>query len=60
MTAGDTETRVSLARPVPVHILYWTAVPDEATGVRFVNDVYERDPAVLAALDAPPPPLESR
>jgi len=59
VTAGDAETRVSLSRSVPVHILYWTAVPDEASGVRFVNDIYELDPAVIAALDATPPPLES-
>lgn len=56
-TASDQETRVSLARPIPVHILYWTAVPDPATGVRFVDDLYDRDPALLAALDNAPPPL---
>lgn len=59
-SASGRETRVTLAVPVPVHILYWTAIPDAETGVRFVNDVYGRDPALLAALDADPPPLESR
>lgn len=56
-TASDQETRVSLARPIPVHILYWTVVPDPETGVRFVDDLYGRDPALLAALDDAPPPL---
>ena len=56
--AGDTETRVTLARPIPVHILYWTAISDEATGVRFVQDIYERDGGLIAALEAAPPPLE--
>lgn len=59
VTAGGQETRVSLARPIPVHILYWTTVPDAQTGVRFVDDLYDRDTALLAALDATPPPLES-
>ncbi|WP_375282880.1 L,D-transpeptidase family protein [Marinicauda pacifica] len=58
--AGGRETRVTLAGRVLVHILYWTALPDAETGVRFVDDIYGRDPALLAALDASPPPLESR
>ncbi|MGB6231317.1 MAG: L,D-transpeptidase family protein [Litorimonas sp.] len=45
------ETRVDLAQKVPVHILYMTAVSD-AAGVRFVDDIYDRDAAVLAGLKA--------
>ena len=44
------ETRVDLARKVPVHVLYMTAVVDSA-GVRLVDDIYERDAAVLAGLN---------
>ena len=47
--AGRTR-RIDLETPVPVHILYFTAVPD-ADGVRFIHDVYDRDAALIAALD---------
>lgn len=43
------ETRVDLATKVPVHVLYMTAVSD-AAGVRFVDDIYDRDAAVLSGL----------
>lgn len=43
--------RVTLKRPWPVLLLYWTAALDAAGRVRFLPDVYGRDPAVLAALD---------
>ena len=60
VAAGDDETRVQLARGVPVHILYWTVIPDDTTGVRFVDDLYDRDQNLIAALGLAPPPLESR
>ena len=60
VAGGNTETRVSLARHIPVHILYSTVVPDEVSGVRFLNDIYVRDQAVLNALSGPPPALETR
>ncbi|MGB3457151.1 MAG: L,D-transpeptidase family protein [Litorimonas sp.] len=44
------ETRVNLKDGVPVHILYMTAVSDPS-GVRFVDDIYDRDAAVLAGLN---------
>ncbi len=44
---------VNLAKPVPVLILYWTAQPRPDGRVLFRNDVYNRDPATLAALDSP-------
>lgn len=47
---GKTQT-VSLPRPWPVLILYWTAELDAAGRVRFLPDVYNRDPALLAALN---------
>ena len=43
-----TEVRVDLARPVPIHILYFTAEVDGAR--RYLVDVYDRDGAVLEGL----------
>jgi len=36
---------------VPIQLLYLTAVLDETGEVRFIDDLYLRDPAVLAALN---------
>ena len=45
---------VTLARRIPVLVTYWTAVAGPGDeGPRFFDDVYERDPALLAALDQP-------
>ena len=52
VASGETTT-VFLTEPLRVFILYWTAEPAEDGGVRFYDDVYERDGAVLEALDAP-------
>jgi len=52
----DTRTmRVQLPNTIPVHILYFTALTDAVGRVRFVHDVYDRDAAVIAALDGAPP-----
>ncbi len=40
---GATPSRVELRRPVPVHILYWTAWVDEGGTVNFRDDLYQRD-----------------
>jgi murein L,D-transpeptidase YcbB/YkuD len=53
---GETRT-VSLATPVPVLILYWTAQPRPDGQVIFHNDVYDRDAPLLAALDGPARPV---
>ena len=52
--AGGATDNVSLARPVPLALHYWTA-EGEADGLAsFRPDVYDRDPALMAALaDAP-------
>jgi murein L,D-transpeptidase YcbB/YkuD len=50
---GGKTTTVHLTKPLRVLLLYWTAEPDEEGGVRFYEDAYDRDPAVLAALDSP-------
>ncbi len=45
---------VTLARRIPVLVTYWTAVAGPGDqSPRFYDDVYERDPAFLAALDRP-------
>lgn len=49
--AGTTKT-VRLEQPVPVLLLYWTVDPDASGGVRFYRDIYERDPAIVRALDS--------
>lgn len=51
VATGLTRT-VFLPRPVPVMILYWTAGMGPDGGFGFYPDVYERDAAVLRALDS--------
>ncbi len=50
VAAGD-ETVASLERPVPVHLLYWTAWADDAGVVQFRRDIYGRDAALGAVLE---------
>lgn len=50
--ASGRETRIDLPAPIPVHLQYLTAVVEDGA-VRFVADVYGRDPALVAALDSP-------
>ena len=50
--ASGRETRVTLKQPVQTHLLYWTVVSSEETGdIRFIDDIYDRDPPVLGALN---------
>jgi L,D-transpeptidase YcbB len=58
-----TERTVRLRRPIPVHMLYWTAWAEPDGTIHFRPDIYDRDRGVLAALRAdaptphrPPPP----
>lgn len=44
---------VALAAPMPVYLLYVTAEANEAGETVYSDDVYRRDAAVVAALDAP-------
>ena len=55
------ERTVNLPTPVPVHLLYWTAWADAEGAIHFRRDLYDRDPALAAALDrAPPAPVPGR
>lgn len=49
------ETTVHLDRPIPVHLLYWTAWVDSDGLVHFRHDIYERDRRLIEALNSPPP-----
>ena len=44
-------SRENLSAKVPVYVAYFTAWPDEAGKVEYVNDVYSRDEKVLAAIE---------
>ena len=54
IATGETQ-RFSLERPVPIYVLYWTAMVDEDGVVEFRRDVYGWDAKLLAALGAPSP-----
>lgn len=44
------ETYLALKPAVPVHLVYFTAFPDQDGSIRFFNDVYDRDTAMWAAM----------
>lgn len=45
-------TRINLQQPVPVHLFYMTITTDnDHKQLRFLEDIYNRDPAVLAGLN---------
>jgi murein L,D-transpeptidase YcbB/YkuD len=52
LATGVTQT-VSLHTPITVFLVYWTAEPVADGKVKFFNDVYARDAAVLKGLDEP-------
>lgn len=47
-------TVVRLKDPVDIMLMYWTASPDQTSGLRFHQDVYNRDPKSLALLNEEP------
>ncbi|TFG40274.1 MAG: murein L,D-transpeptidase, partial [Candidatus Aminicenantes bacterium] len=51
--AAGAEQTISLPQAIPVVVLYWTAWSAQDGTVNFRADVYERDAAVLRALDGP-------
>ena len=46
---------VRLKRPIPVHLLYWTAWVDPEGRMNFRQDIYKRDPQLDLALKERPP-----
>ncbi len=50
----NVEQTVKLPKPIPVHILYWTAWVSPDGAVNFRNDIYQRDNALLEALKENP------
>lgn len=49
---------INLKHPVPVLILYWTASVARDDRLRFLPDVYDRDPAIVRGLNGPLVPLK--
>ncbi|MDA5195128.1 L,D-transpeptidase family protein [Govanella unica] len=47
---GKTQTR-TLPKPVPLMLIYWTVNIEDDGRITFKPDIYDRDPAVLAALN---------
>jgi len=46
-------TRVNLKTPLPVMLLYWTVNAANSNEILFKQDIYNRDPQLLKALDGP-------
>ena len=44
--------RVDLARPIPVHLLYWTAWTEADGTVHFRDDIYDLDTSLVQALQS--------
>jgi murein L,D-transpeptidase YcbB/YkuD len=45
-----TTLHLSVARQLPVYVLYWTAIANEDDNVSFLPDIYGRDRRLIAAL----------
>ncbi|MEQ1492313.1 MAG: L,D-transpeptidase family protein, partial [Terricaulis sp.] len=55
---ADGQTRpIALTTPMPVYMLYLTALAKDDGDVVYFDDIYHRDAAVVAALDAPAAPV---
>lgn len=59
IASGKTE-RVPLSAPLPIYMLYWTAIADVNGGMQFRPDRYDRDPPLIARLSGDPLPKETR
>ncbi|MFG6159456.1 murein L,D-transpeptidase [Halomonas sp. 1390] len=54
LVASGRTRNIHLERPVPVILHYWTVHPGEEGQLVFRPDIYQRDAALLEALDGPP------
>ncbi|SPJ22825.1 L,D-transpeptidase family protein [Palleronia abyssalis] len=52
-------TRVNLDQPLPVHLVYRTAISKPGGGMEYRDDIYGRDARILSALQAEGVPLET-
>lgn len=50
MSQGASQT-IPLGAPIPVYVLYFTTALDQSGQVVYLDDIYRRDRAVVAALD---------
>jgi murein L,D-transpeptidase YcbB/YkuD len=48
------ERTIPVTKPLPVHVLYWTAFVDESGELHFAPDVYHRDGSLDAAMRQAP------
>ena len=51
--SGAPQQVASIQRKVDVLLMYWTVSPTSGGRIQFHHDIYQLDPAALAALDAP-------
>jgi murein L,D-transpeptidase YcbB/YkuD len=49
--SGQRTVRVNLEHPIPVHVLYLTAMPGDSGNVHFSRDIYGHDAALIRALE---------
>jgi len=49
--ATDDTQRVAIAQPVPIFLLYATAIPGRQGGIEFRTDIYKRDQRLSMALE---------
>lgn len=57
LAAGQEQT-IRIQKPVPIHILYWTAWVTPDGIVHFRDDIYDRDKPLITALLEEPPGVE--
>ncbi|MFD1882433.1 L,D-transpeptidase family protein [Paracoccus pacificus] len=55
--ATGRETYLHLEPEVPVHLVYFTAFPNDAGQIQYFSDIYGRDARIYAALQAAAKPL---
>ena len=48
---GPEDNRIALDHPIPVHVTYFTAVPDETGAIKTFRDVYGHEQRISLALD---------
>ncbi len=57
--AKGREQWVSIPKPLPVHLVYWTAWTDDAGTLQLRDDIYGRDKPLLEILGTEPPAAQT-